>query len=404
MRYLVLLLLLLYACTSSFQEPTGDVVDEEPMVNPLPEDPLVGEDPQLQCTEGQELIDGECRLVTNNSRMFNEDFTGKVVTQELADGFLAKPAAEGNYPGVVMIHEWWGLNDNIRDMAQILANEGYVVYAVDLYGESTSDPARAQELATAARNNPQPAIDKMKSAVAYLKNAEGVDKVTSLGWCFGGQMSLLLSLNEDVDATVIYYGQLIEDKEQLAKLQGPVLGIFGEEDESIPVQSVRAFAAALDSFGIDNEIIIYPGVGHAFANPSGANYAEQETRDAWAKTLQFLEQIKPADQAMQPSQPVADDMADIKVISLTAMNFNYNQDNARNPTIIINQGERVRIELTSKEGMHDLVIDGIGKTERVNAGQTSSFEFTANGPGEHEYYCSVGNHRELGMRGRLLIQ
>jgi carboxymethylenebutenolidase len=114
--------------------------------------------------------------------------------------------------------------------------------------------------------------------------------VGSIGWCFGGGQSLQLSLNEPLDATVIYYGNLVSDKSQLKKLKGPVLGIFGSIDTNVTVSSVNEFKAALKSLGKENSIHIYEGVGHAFANPTGATYAEKETADAWKKTLRFFEE------------------------------------------------------------------------------------------------------------------
>lgn len=207
-------------------------------------------------------------------------------------GYLVRPSAEGVYPAVVMIHEWWGLNDHIKDMARILADEGYVVLAVDLYtGTVASDPAEAGKLAGAVRENPEVAVQNMRDAVAFLKTRAEVnqDRIASLGWCFGGQQSLNLAVaSDDLAATVIYYGNLVTDAEKLAAIQWPVLGIFGEEDTSIPVEMVREFESALATAGVENAIHIYPGVGHAFANPSGQRFAPEETMDAWEKTLSFL--------------------------------------------------------------------------------------------------------------------
>ena len=240
----------------------------------------------IGCQEG-EIVDGECILAEeNNLGLFDQELD---VDSEINEyGFLAQPKIEGDYPGVIMIHEWWGLNDNIKEMAKILAKEGYVVLAVDLYGgEVAAESSRARVLATEVRSNPEKAITTMKDATAYLKTK--TNKVASLGWCFGGQQSLQLSLNEELDATVIYYGHLIDDTEQLQSISTPVLGIFGEEDTSISVQSVRSFESALNELSIENQIHVYPNVGHAFANPSGSNYAPNETIDAWEKTLSFLE-------------------------------------------------------------------------------------------------------------------
>jgi carboxymethylenebutenolidase len=198
-------------------------------------------------------------------------------------------------PGVVMIHEWWGLNDNIKEMADELAGEGYVVLGADLYsGEVATDPNRARELSSSVRENPQQAITNLQSAVQYLASLPNVNssKIAALGWCFGGGQSLQLALNSEqhpLAATVIYYGSLVNDTSELSKIKWPVLGIFGDQDNSIPVDSVKAFGRGLNETGVTNEIYIYPGVGHAFANPSGDNYAPQETADAWQKTLTFLD-------------------------------------------------------------------------------------------------------------------
>ncbi|QQR83985.1 dienelactone hydrolase family protein [Candidatus Peregrinibacteria bacterium] len=204
-------------------------------------------------------------------------------------GYLATPEAKGQYPGIVMIHEWWGLNENIRNMAKLLANQGYNVLAVDLYGDVATTSDRAGELAGAVRSNPEPAVKNMQAAIKYLKEKTNAQKIASMGWCFGGQQSLNVSLaQKDLAATVIYYGQLTDDQEKLKQLSGPVLGIFGENDSSISTESVHAFEAALNEVGIKNQINIYPGVGHAFANPSGNSYAADETMDAWQKTIEFL--------------------------------------------------------------------------------------------------------------------
>ena len=198
------------------------------------------------------------------------------------------------FPAVIMIHENKGLNDNIKNMANLLAKEGYVVLGVDLFnGEVTTNQTRASELSQSIRDNPDVAITNLKSAVKYLSALPNVnpEKIASLGWCFGGQQSLQLALNSEdhpLAATIIYYGRLITEPETLSKIKWPVLGIFGDEDQSIPVTNVKHFEESLTQNGIINEIYIYKGVGHAFANPSGDNYAPNETKSAWQKTLSFL--------------------------------------------------------------------------------------------------------------------
>ena len=198
-------------------------------------------------------------------------------------------------PAVIMIHENKGLNDNIKNMANLLARNGYVVLAVDLFkGEVTTDRNRSSELTQYVRDNQDIATANLKSAVKYVSSLPNVnaEKIVSLGWCFGGAQSLQLALNSQdhpLAATIIYYGRLVTDNATLANIKWPVLGIFGDQDRSIQVDTVRAFESALNSIGIPNEIYIYKGVGHAFANPSGENYAPKETQDAWQKTLSFLE-------------------------------------------------------------------------------------------------------------------
>jgi carboxymethylenebutenolidase len=198
-------------------------------------------------------------------------------------------------PAVVMIHEWWGLNDNIKNMADELAKEGYVVLAVDLYnGHVATSPDQAMKLVNLARENQNESLSNLKAAVSYLKTLDNVNasKIAAFGWCFGGGQALQLALNSNIDsplaATILYYGNLVTDQEQLSKITGPVLGIFGGQDQSIPTTDVQKFEDALNANNITNEIYVYEGVGHAFANPTGASFAPDELKDSWQKTLEFL--------------------------------------------------------------------------------------------------------------------
>lgn len=204
-------------------------------------------------------------------------------------GHFAKPTApapEGGYPGVVMIHEWWGLNDNIKAAANRLASEGYAVLAVDLFGTVATTPEEAR--AQVSSLDQERALLNLRSAVTFLAN-QGSPKIASLGWCFGGGQSLKLSASgEPLAATVLYYGTPITNPTDLSAINNPVLGIFGEADESIPLEDIEAFRAAMNAAEKTGEIHTYPGVGHAFANPSNPDYAPEETEDAWAKTLDFL--------------------------------------------------------------------------------------------------------------------
>jgi len=217
-----------------------------------------------------------------------------------SSGYLVYPSlnqsgtAEKKLPAIVMIHENKGLNDYIKESANILAKNGYVVLAVDLFdGEVSTDQNRSRELTSVIRENPDVGLENLKGAVTYLGSLDNVNasKIASLGWCFGGQQSLELSLNSadnPLAATIIYYGRLTNDTQAISNITWPVLGIFGEKDQSISVDSVKQFQKILNDTGITNEIYIYPNVGHAFANPSNDNYAPKETADAWKKTLDFL--------------------------------------------------------------------------------------------------------------------
>jgi carboxymethylenebutenolidase len=228
-----------------------------------------------------------------NSDMFDggplEINTTSVNYFENTTGYVARPIQNGNFPGVILIHEWWGLNDNIKSMARGLASHGYVVMAVDLYaGQVATTPDGARQLLLSF--DTQKGISNIDSAVSLLKQNYNVDKVATIGWCFGGSQSLNYALSGNkIDATVIYYGQPVTDSIKLSAIKWPVLGFFGEKDQSITVDKVKEFKSALDNIGVKNEIHIYPGLGHAFANPSGATYAPEETKDAWNKTLSFLE-------------------------------------------------------------------------------------------------------------------
>ena len=214
-----------------------------------------------------------------------------------SSGYLVYPSATTGkkLPAVVMIHENKGLNDYIKSMANTLAREGYVVLAVDLFkGQVAQTNQQAQQLASFARSKSTSTISNLQAAVNYVSSLPFVDstKIASIGWCFGGGQSLQLALRSEqhpLVATILYYGTpLVTDKQQLSKIKWPVLGIFGDKDQAIPLSNIQQFKAALDGNGIQNEIHIYKGLGHAFANPSGANYAPNETIDAWQKTLEFL--------------------------------------------------------------------------------------------------------------------
>lgn len=208
-------------------------------------------------------------------------------------GYLATPQGPGPHPAVLLIHEWWGLNEGITTLADALAEEGYVVFAPDGYrGNVTAAFPRALWLRI---TTPEEQVEAdMDSALDYLRDLDGVDaeRVASMGFCFGGGHSLQLGLrqSENLALTIIYYGAVVTEPDLLRPLTEaqPVLGIFAEEDNTIFPAEVLEFEAALNSLDIENEITIYPGVGHAFLNEENYNQ-EGPAGDAWAQTLAFLE-------------------------------------------------------------------------------------------------------------------
>ncbi len=190
-------------------------------------------------------------------------------------------------PTIVVIHEWWGLNDQIKTVAAEYAKEGFVALAVDLYGgevADTPDGARALMQAT----NPEEATDSLKSWIAWLKNhSESTGKVGTVGFCFGGGWSLSASIATPVDATVVYYGRVNRPAADLKSLAGPVLGHFGTEDAFINEAMVGAFEAEMTKAGKPFENHWYVA-NHAFANPTSARYDEEDAALAWSRTLTFF--------------------------------------------------------------------------------------------------------------------
>jgi carboxymethylenebutenolidase len=224
------------------------------------------------------------------------EVSGSAVTYAQLDemavrGYLARPTEPEPTAGILLIHEWWGLNDNIRAIADRLAGEGYLALAVDLYeGEVAEDRETAARLARGSSEKRERLEENLRQAYSYLTSEFSAERVGVIGWCFGGGWSLraALSLGDRISAAVIYYGRLETDPAELKRLRAPVLGIFGGLDQGIPVATVREFEAALQSLDHEATIQIYPDADHAFANPSGTRYNESAATDAWRKTLTFF--------------------------------------------------------------------------------------------------------------------
>lgn len=235
------------------------------------------------------------------------------VRGEAVQAYTVHPMRAGLYPGVVIIHEWWGLNSQIKGVADRAAEAGFVAIAPDLYrGKLGTDAGLAHELMRGLNENY--AVDVVKSAVGWLRaydakavrRAPGLEMpVGTVGFCMGGRISLATALNRaDIQAVVMFYGSVETDPQALRPLAAPLLGVFGNEDRGIPLDQIKAFEAALKESGKDATVIVYPGVGHAFFNEERPGYDKEAAFDAWERTRMFLtEKLVQAQKAPAPPVP-----------------------------------------------------------------------------------------------------
>ena len=219
---------------------------------------------------------------------------------------VATPPGEGPFPVVIMIHEFYGLNESIVGKAEGLAQEGYLVVAPDTFRGSTTAwiPRAIYQVVT---NKPEQVNQDLDSVYAWIEaqpNA-AADRVGIVGFCYGGRASLSYSLhNDQLAATVIFYGSPITDPQALQSLPGPVLGIFGEADNSIPLEDVHAFEAALNQAGIPNEITLYENQPHAFVTDMESIRSGGVQGQAWGQMLEFFEKNLTQDAASQNPNPL----------------------------------------------------------------------------------------------------
>ncbi|MGE5504946.1 MAG: dienelactone hydrolase family protein [Actinomycetota bacterium] len=199
---------------------------------------------------------------------------------------LGRPA-QVPAPAVLLVHEWWGLNDQMRTMAAELATHGYMALAVDLFGgrvATTQEDAKRQIEAV----DPVVAEDILASWLQWLGNHQDSNRsLATLGWCFGGGWALKAATFRPVDATVVYYGKVDLPAGQLERLKGPVMGHFGRRDTFVTPRVVDAFEQAMKQAGKPYQVFWYDA-GHAFANPSGGTWDSDAAQLAWKRTLEFL--------------------------------------------------------------------------------------------------------------------
>ena len=204
-------------------------------------------------------------------------------------GYLSRPVAGQATAGLIVIHEWWGLNEDIHAMTEQLAAQGYTALAVDLYdGNSATQVRAAYELSTNLSSNEERGLANLKTAYDYLETEMKATKIGVIGWCLGGKWSLktALMLPSEIDATVIYYGSLTDDKEKLATLDMPIIGFVGTKDRLH--KEFIAFDENIKELGKNTSIHIYEGAKHAFSNASGVVYEPIAAEDSWRKTVIFL--------------------------------------------------------------------------------------------------------------------
>ena len=193
-------------------------------------------------------------------------------------------------PAIILIHDWWGVNDDIRTAANRLASEGFMVLAIDLYsGETATTAQEARQKTIRVLENQDDVAENIRQAIMFVEAVEA-PAIGVVGWGFGGGWSLegALLFPAEIEAAVIYYGQVNHDEERLQVLKAPVLGLFGRNDRRIEVQSVRDFEDALQRLRKPADIKVYADAGHSFADPSHRNFDAVVAEDAWARMLDFF--------------------------------------------------------------------------------------------------------------------
>jgi len=226
--------------------------------------------------------------------------------KDTVSGYLVEPEKGGKYPALIVIQEWWGLNDWVREQTQKLAEQGYVALAPDLYrGKVATNPSEAHEL---MRGMPQDrAVADLNAAFAYLSAKSNVDpvRIGSVGWCMGGGLSLQLAIHQPkLAACVVNYGALPTDPADIGQIFAPVLGNFGADDHGITPDDVKAFEKSMGKLGRLVSVKIYDGAGHGFMNDTNANaYRPEATAEAWKRIMDFLNTFLKPRPAAAPVPP-----------------------------------------------------------------------------------------------------
>jgi carboxymethylenebutenolidase len=208
-------------------------------------------------------------------------------------GYLARPDGDGPWPGLIVIAEWWGLDEQTRRIAGRFSGEGYLAFAPDIYhGQGAPLGDRDTAMRLAQQFGPRVPDDLERQFDALKRHPACTGKIGAVGFCFGGRMALTLALRRPLDAVCTFYGGGMQQLfDQLDRLKCPVLGLFGDQDQSIPVGTVEAFDQLLDRAGVEHEVRVYPNSGHAFFRDTDpAVYRPEAARDAWERVKRFFAQ------------------------------------------------------------------------------------------------------------------
>ena len=204
-------------------------------------------------------------------------------------GYLSEPE-ETPTAGIIVIQEWWGLTEDIKEIADRYAAEGYLAFAPDLYhGEIAIEPDEARKLAMSMERDI--AAQEIDGAISWLRDEHNVSKAGCVGYCMGGGLTLAAAIrpSSGVDAVHVYYGGGMPSADQIATISVPVLGSYGAEDGGIPVEQVDMLRATLEDKNIPNDITVYQGAQHSFFNDTRPAYHEQAAMDSWVKSVNWFE-------------------------------------------------------------------------------------------------------------------
>ncbi|MGK7296237.1 MAG: dienelactone hydrolase family protein [Candidatus Wenzhouxiangella sp. M2_3B_020] len=248
----------------------------------------------VHAQEGE--MDAMMKAITGNGG----ELAGRDVAYFDADpattGYLALPGGDGPFPSVILIHEWNGLVERVRQTADAFADQGYIAFAADLYsGRTGSNREENIALVREVRADEETMIANLQAAVDWVEaNTESTGRAAAIGWCFGGGVALSYALgSDDHEGTAIFYGSLIDDPDQMKHIGHEVYGTFAENDSGIPPEEVEAFVAALREAGIDNDVHIYDEVNHGFwlHVDRDPETNREPAEHAWQRLQEYLQRV-----------------------------------------------------------------------------------------------------------------